>query len=100
VRELARLGLVNAQDVINAADATVRDDASRDDTAAIASVKVKVIPTPDGDIIEREVKLFDKPKTLELLGKHLGMFTDNLKLSGSVDVGSEKLDRILEQLHE
>jgi phage terminase small subunit len=34
----------------------------------------------------RKVKLYDKLKALELLGKHLGMFTDNLNLSGNVSV--------------
>ena len=40
VRELAKIAFVNAADVINAEDATLRDDASEEDTAAIQSVKV------------------------------------------------------------
>ena len=32
-----------------------------------------------------EVKLNDKVKALELIGKHLGMFTDKVELSGSVN---------------
>ena len=81
IRELARVALVNPLDVISASDATVRDDASVDQTAAIQSVKVKIV---DGDIssIEREVKLHDKVRALELLGKHLGMYTDKKELSG------------------
>ena len=39
--ELARIAFVNADDVINAKDATLKEDASRDDLAAIQSVKVK-----------------------------------------------------------
>ena len=31
-----------------------------------------------------EVKPYDKVRALELLGKHLGMFTENVKLSGPV----------------
>jgi phage terminase small subunit len=99
VRELARLGLINATDVINADDATLKGDAGRDDTAAIASVKVKIIPTEDGEIVEREIKLHDKNKSLELLGKHLGMFEDRHK----VELGEEtlkKLDDILVGLNE
>ena len=47
------------------------------------------------DITEREIKLADKLKALELLGKHLGMFTDKL----GIDLQpSEKLSDILAQL--
>ena len=61
----------------------------------IASVKVKVIPGEDGNITEREVKTYDKLKALELLGKHLGMFTDKLKMEGNVPVvimGDDQLE--------
>lgn len=86
IRELARIAFVNATDVINFTDATINQNAKEDDTAAIASVKVKTIPTEDGEGVEREIKLADKLKALELLGKHLGMFTDNIKLSGDMGV--------------
>lgn len=86
IRELARIAFVNAPDIINFDDATIKDDANRDDTAAIASVKVKTIPTEEGEGIEREIRLADKLKALELLGKHLGMFTDNIRMSGDMGV--------------
>ncbi len=86
ILELAKLALVNATDVINMDEATIKGEANREDTAAIASVKVKKIPTEEGEIIEREIKTYDKIKALELLGKHLGMFKDNLNLSGEVGV--------------
>jgi len=92
IRELARIGFVNADDVINMGDATIKADARRDDTAAIASVRVKKIPTADGEGVEREIKIADKLKALELLGKHFGMFTDNVNLSG--DVGVQLIDDI------
>lgn len=47
-----------------------------------------------------KVSTYDKVKALELLGKHLGMFTDKMQLSGQLDVKSDKLDAILEQLNE
>lgn len=75
IYELAKIAFLNPADVINMDEATIRDGASREDTAAIASVKVKVIPGDEGDIVEREVKTYDKIKALELLGKHNGMFT-------------------------
>jgi phage terminase small subunit len=93
VQELARIALVNPTDVINANDATVKSEANRDDTAAILSVKVKVIPTQDGgEITEREIRMADKIKALELLGKHLGMFKDRLELSGDVTIDVKLTD--------
>jgi len=86
VLELAKLGFVNITDVADFDDATVRDDANRNDTAAIQSVKVKRIPTEDGDIVERELKLHDKVKSLDLLGRHLGIWNDKLKINGGVPV--------------
>lgn len=100
LEELGRLMRVNAADVINIADATISNSASREDTACISSVKVKIIPTENGEIVEREIKLHDKLKAIELAGKHLGMFKDKMELSGKVDIGSDKLDAILEQLKE
>lgn len=82
VRELARVAFANSQDVINYDDATVKATAARDDTAAVASVRVKTIPTKDGKGVEREVRMHDKLKALELLGRRLGLFTDNVNLSG------------------
>ncbi|HHX27616.1 MAG TPA: terminase small subunit [Firmicutes bacterium] len=81
--ELAKLALANPLDVVEALDATIKDGATREDTAAIQSIKVKTIPQKDGDpIIEREVRMYDKNKSLELLGKHLGMFIDKKEISG------------------
>lgn len=82
--ELAKIAFLNPTDVINMDEAAICDNANRDDTAAIASVKVKTIPTEAGDIVEREIKTYDKLKALELLGKHLGMFKD--KVDVNVDV--------------
>lgn len=84
--ELAKVAFLNPVDVIDMDGATIRGEANRDDTACIASVKVKTIPTDDGQITEREVKVYDKLKALELLGKHLGMFTDKVKVDGALPV--------------
>ena len=81
LRELGRIAFVSAPDLVNMDDATLKDGASADDLAAIASVKVKTIPGPMGDGFEREIRLADKLKALELIGKHLGMFTDKVELN-------------------
>lgn len=95
IQEIAKLAFLNPIDVIDMDEATIKGEANRDDTACIASVKVKVIPSEDGNITEREVKTYDKLKALELLGKHLGMFTDKLKMEGNVPVvimGDDQLE--------
>jgi len=84
IRELARIALVNPTDLINMSDASINSEASRDDTAAILSVKVKKGYSETGDYTEREVRTHDKIKALELLGKHLGMFTDRLNVTGEI----------------
>lgn len=45
-----------------------------------------------------EVNTCDKVKALELLGKHLGIFTDKIDIKA--DVQTDKLNSILEQLRE
>ncbi len=99
IRELAKIAFVNSDNVIDADTAKLKDDVTADDTAAISSVRVKTIPTADGEGVEREIKLADKTKALELLGKHLGIFTDKVEHSGTIDTGSRELASILKQLH-
>ena len=84
--ELAKIGFVNIVDTADLDSATVQEGANRDDTAAIQSVKVKRIPTENGDIVEREVKLYDKGKALEQLGRHLGLFNDKMTVDGGLTI--------------
>ena len=74
VRELAKIAFVNAGDLIDPETASVKLDASRDDLAAVQSIKVK---TFGEDGLEHEVKLADKLRALDLLGRHLGMFSNS-----------------------
>lgn len=95
VMELAKIAFVNASDVINSDDATIKAGATADDTAAIQSVKVKVIPTKEGEGVEREIRLNDKLKALELLGKHLGMWNDKPDVNVNIPVvisGEDQLE--------
>lgn len=91
LQELARIGFAKITDVLDPTTAKIKADASDDDLACIQSVKIK----PNEFGIEREVKLCDKKAALELLGKHLGMFQNNLNVN--IDT-SEKLDDIMSQL--
>ena len=93
--ELAKIAFVNANDVIDPKTATIKEGALPEDTAAIQSVKVK---TFGEDGLEREIKMADKLKALELLGKHLGMFRDKLEVSGTLETEKTKLDDLLQQM--
>ncbi|MEA5016130.1 MAG: terminase small subunit [Candidatus Limiplasma sp.] len=93
VRELARIAFLDPTKLADMGKATVQEDATEDDRAAIAAIKVK----SGEDFTEREVKFADKLKALELLGKHLNMFTDTLQLTGEVprivdDIGGGPLE--------
>ena len=45
-----------------------------------------------------EMKLNDKEKALELLGRHLGMFKDKLEVSGTLETEKTKLDDLIQQM--
>lgn len=95
IREIAKIAFVNAGEVVDLDTALLMDKISDDDMAAIQSVKVK---TFGEDGVEREVKLADKLKALELLGKHLGLFKDKLEVDGSIKTELSALSGILKQL--
>ncbi len=75
IRELARVAFLDPTKLVDMDSAEITDEASADDRAAIASVKVKTM-SGDVEMIEREVKFADKLKALELLGKRFGMWID------------------------
>lgn len=95
IMELAKIALVNMQDVVNMEDVTVLPDAAREDTAAIQSVKVKKTVSDNMTIEEREIKMADKTRALELLMRHLGMFQSNINVNME---NTGKLDAILSQI--
>lgn len=86
VQEIAKLAFVNAADVIDVDTATVLPDAKPEDLACIQSVKIKRTTKGKNVIEEREVRFYDKKGSLELLGRHLGMFKDKLEIDAEADV--------------
>lgn len=88
IRELARIAFVDPTRVVNVDDASIREDATEDDRAAIQSVKVKQIETEQGLITEREVRFYDKNRALELLGKRYALWTEKheVDLSAKVEI--------------
>ena len=97
VIELAKIALVNPGKVIDTKNATIREDATEEDLAAVQSVKVKESYSDTGRMTEREVRMSDKVRALELLGRHLGMWNDKLQVSGLEDEKS-KLDDLIQQM--
>ena len=76
-----------------------------DTAAALSSVDIYEEFDYNGDEKElsgytKKYKWSDKLRALEMLGKHLGMFTDKVHVEGTVDTGSDKLANILAQLKE
>ncbi len=86
IEELAKIAFLNPTDVINEYDASLHNGAAREDTAAISSIRVKRLPTKGGFGVEREIKLHDKIRALELLGKHLRLFNDKLNITADAVV--------------
>lgn len=86
IQELAKIAFINPTDVVNSYDASLHNGAAREDTAAISSIRVRRIPSKNGMGIEREIKLNDKIRALDLLGKHLGLFNDKLNITADAVV--------------
>lgn len=97
ILELAKIALVNPGKVINTRNATIREDATEEDLAAVQSVKVKESYSDTGRMTEREVRMSDKVRALELLGRHLGMWNDKLQVTG-LEEEKSKLDDLLRQM--
>lgn len=84
IQELARVAFINPEDIIDFQTGCVKPGASDDDVAVIASCKVKVLSRGDNkEIVEREVKLADKVKALDMLCRHLGMYAGKSRLACS-----------------
>lgn len=94
VRELALLGFSNMLDyVVIESDGQPSIDLSnltRDQAAAIQEISVDLTGgAGDGkrELVPRtKFKLANKKDSLELLGKHLKLFTDKLEVSGTVNL--------------
>ena len=82
--ELAKIGFVNPGDFMNLDTGAVKKDASPYDTAAISSIKIKKSEsfgeTGSSTSEERSIGFHNKTKALELMGKHVGLFDDSVKI--------------------
>jgi len=97
LKELARVAFADPGDVVKVdSDGHVRvtptDQLTEDQRRAIQSVS----QTAEGV----KIKMGDKLRALELVGKHIGLFIDRVEVHGAVkteaeDVADEELDKII-----
>lgn len=98
LQELAKIGFSNITDFVEieayGSQCIVRvkttDQMPPDKLGAIAGIKEGANGI--------EIKLNDKGKALELIGRHLGMFKDKVEVSGSLETEKTKLDDLIRQL--
>lgn len=77
VRELAKIAFGDPMRVFDPGTGELRGEIDDDDRAMVAGCRVR-----RGDSgTEREIKLYDKVRALELLGKHLGMFDESVNVN-------------------
>lgn len=89
LQEIAKLAYVNMRDFIRITpngDAYIDlSDLTRDQAAALAEITVEDFLDGRGEdsreVRRVKIKLADKKGSLELLGKHLGLFTDRVDLT-------------------
>ena len=78
--ELARVGFADVTAMVDPINGRLKEDLTADDRAAVAAVHVRTGEAGD----EYDVRFWDKIKALELIGKHLGMWTDNVRVEAAV----------------
>ena len=93
LEELAAIAFARATDYAEVKGECVRIK----DTDSLTDQQIKAIAGIKEGKFGIELKLNDKEKALELLGRHLGMFTDKVEVSGLEDE-KKKLDDILQQM--
>lgn len=80
VEELKRVAFASFGDVAETLEAQewrIQDGIPREDLPAVASVRVK----SNSNGVERDVKMYDKLKALEMLAKINGMFAADARVS-------------------
>ena len=81
LQEIAKMAFANVQDLYDEHGILKPiSELPRDVAAAVQSVKVNLTEA----CAVQEVKLWDKKGTLELLGKHLKLFTDKVEHGGNI----------------
>ena len=107
LKEIAKLGFSDIRQIFTD-DGALRGVTEFDNDIAAAVQSVEVVTTYNGEEDDNgrkvpqhthKIKLADKKGALELLGKHLKLFTDKVEHSGSIDL-SGKSDSELQAIIE
>lgn len=93
LEELAAIAFARATDYAEVKD----DQVFIKDTAGLSEKQIKAIAGIKQGKFGIEVKLNDKEKALELLGRHLGMFKDRVEVSG-LEEEKTKLSDLIRQM--
>jgi phage terminase small subunit len=93
IEELAAIAFARATDFAQIVDGCV----VLTDTKELSENQIKAIAGIKEGKFGIELKLNDKEKALELLGRHLGMFKDKVEVSGLASEQS-KLDDLIQQM--
>lgn len=94
LEELAAIAFARATDYAEVKKGTVVIK----DTDGLSDKQIKAIAGIKEGKFGIELKLNDKEKALELLGRHLGMFKDKIEVSGSLEAEKTKLDDLIQQM--
>ena len=93
LEELAAIAFARATDYAEVKD----DQVIIKDTSGLSENQIKAIAGIKQSKFGIELKLNDKEKALELLGRHLGMFKDRVEVSG-LEEEKTKLSDLIEQM--
>lgn len=94
LQELAKIGFADVTNFVTIEHDCVKIRA----TADMPSDKIGAIAGIKEGANGIEIKLNDKGKALELIGRHLGMFRDKLEVSGNMQINNPYEDLTTEQL--
>ena len=88
LKELARVAFLDIGNAFTSEGGLKPINEMDEDTRrAVAGIEVNELRGENGDVIGtlKKIKIADKLRALELLGRHLGLFDDRLKLSSDVE---------------
>lgn len=94
IEELAAIAFAKATDYVK----IIRGNVILTDTKELSENQIKAIAGIKEGKNGVELKLNNKEKALELLGRHLGMFKDKLEVSGTLEAEQTKLDDLIQQI--
>jgi len=86
LQELAKIAFADVSNIINLDEGEIRRGIHADVTAAIQTIRNRRVPSDGKTVVEKEIRLYDKTKALEMLARHLGLFNDSLQLEGAYTI--------------